>query len=232
MNHLILVTGDKGGVGKSFTSRILIDFLDQAGVGISIFDTDITNSTLFRFYSHGDRVTQLDFENIEALDSLLNDLSLASNKTLLIDCAAGSLGKFSNWMSEIDLLSLKDELKFKISLVFVLSSDKDCVAILKDVEEEFKNDAQYIIVRNQGRGSDFSLYDNSKVRSKLLEKRKCTEINLPKLLEKTAVILDKMNLTVSEAIDHPEIQIADKSRIRVFRRRVKEEVDQGIKEWI
>ena len=50
MKKIILVTGDKGGVGKSFTARIIADYLLDKKVSFRAFDTDKTNATFYRFY--------------------------------------------------------------------------------------------------------------------------------------------------------------------------------------
>ena len=72
---MVLVTGDKGGVGKSFTSRTLLDWYLGEGKKVRAFDTDKTNSTLFRFYQEEGSVQQLDVESPGDLDELVNLLA-------------------------------------------------------------------------------------------------------------------------------------------------------------
>ena len=223
--HWVCVTGDKGGVGKSFTARAIVDFLEDTNQSFKAFDTDRTNATLFRFYP--DHVHCIDVEQPADLDRFLTELS-ESNSTYLMDCAARTLDSMLKWIKDIDLFSIREELGIKITLVFLLGPEKDCVQILSDIVNEFGSNVNYLIVKNLSRGKNFDIYDQSTLRKKLIKELNAREFDLPSLLEKTALQIDRGNIPWSSADRHSSLQIADRQRVKVFRSKVRELLREGL----
>lgn len=229
MARLILVTGDKGGVGKSFFARTLVDWMgEQPDFAFKAFDTDRTNSTLFRF--HPEVSEQLDVSEPSNMDALL-ELLRTQDAVVVVDCAARALDTMIHWMEEIDFLGLKQEMGFQMTLAFLLGPEKDCVQILKDVSQFFTDQVDYILVKNLSRGRSFSLYDGSQTRSTILEKLGGIELELPVLLEKTALELDRKNLAFSIAAKDMALPIADQQRVKIFRRRMSERLQEVARSW-
>lgn len=233
MSRLIAVTGEKGGVGKSFTSRVLVDWYSTEGKKVKAYDTDKTNSTLFRFYQKSQTVNHLDLEDPAALDNLLEELAQAKKEDIfLIDFAAGALHSFQKWMFDVGFLELKQELGIDLTLAFVMGPEKDCISILKYVTDHFKNSVDYVIIKNLSCGSNFEQYDQSNTRKTLIGEYKAVELCLYPLLEKTTLALDQSNLSFSEGMQHPNMQLADRSRIRIFKERMKEQFSKERSKWM
>jgi hypothetical protein len=236
MVRLVLVTGDKGGVGKSFTSRTLLDWYLGQGATVHAFDTDKTNSTLYRFYQMEGAVKQLDVENPADLDELLNLLGRlsegASREVVLLDCAARTLDAFLKWMRDIGFMDLKRDLGFQMTLAFVLGPEKDCITILKDAATQFGGDVDYVVIKNLAKSSNFDLYQGSNTRKLLVEQLGAAEIELPALLEKTTLLLDRHNLGFGQALCHEGIQLADRSRVRIFRERMRASFEGVGQKWM
>lgn len=220
---IYFVTGDKGGVGKSFFSRTFIDYLKSQDLGFSAYDSDATNSTLFRFYP--DDTNHLDTSIVGGLDELVNRLESATHP-LVVDCGSGAMDKITHWMSEIDFRSLQLDLDIRVVLFFILGTDKDSLKILKDMTGYFGSNASYVIVRNLGRGSDFSQYDQSNTREKLLSELHAKEIELTALSEKVSLAIDKKNLTFTQAQSSQELHLADRQRVKLFKLAMKQKIDQ------
>jgi len=231
MNRVVFVTGDKGGVGKSFLSRTLMGWYQTRGTPVHGFDTDKTNSTFYRFFAKDNSVGHLDVDAPESLDQLINLITSGEDKIILIDCAARTMDQLLTWMREIDFLGLKEEYKFQITLAFVMGPEKDCVAILKDIYGSFQNTVDYIVVKNMAKGRAFDIYDNSTVRKELLEKAQAQEMELPALFDRTAMLVDRLNLSFETAINHKDVQIADRQRIKAYSARTKALFDQGVPKW-
>lgn len=225
MKKLILITGDKGGVGKSFVARSVADFLLTEGVSFRAFDTDTTNATFFRFYRSF--VEGLNVEKPQDLDQLLTELS-ESSQLFLMDCAARTLESILSWAKEIDFFTLKNELEIELTLVFVMGPEKDCVEILTDMVQKFGSHTRYLIIKNMSRGRSFEIYDQSALRIKLLEKLNAKEIEFPSLLEKTTIQVDKGNLTWLAAESHPSLQIADRQRVKLYRNAINKILKEGL----
>lgn len=218
MKKLIFITGDKGGVGKSFTSRIIADFLIEGNQTVHLFDTDRANATFFRFYP--EIVNCIDVENTDDLDELLTKIQ-ENDGIFLVDCAARTLEAIQKWAEEVDLFSIQEELELKISVVFLLGPEKDCVQILNDVVVDLKNRVDYVIVKNEGKGKNFQIFENSKLRTRLLDDLNSKEISLPQLTEKTVLVMDQKNITFKAAQEGGSLQIADRQRVKNYRARVR-----------
>lgn len=219
MKKLILITGDKGGVGKSFVTRTVADLLLTEKIEFRAFDTDKTNATFYRFYPQ--YVECLNVAQPQDLDRLLTELS-ESESPFLVDCAARTLESILVWAQGIDFFNLKKDLGIEMTLVFVLGPEKDCVQILRDIVKQFGNHVRYIIVKNLSRGKSFEIYEQSSLKKTLLDEFHAQEIELPALLEKTALQVDQGNLTWSDAVSHSSLQIADRQRVKIYRNKMNE----------
>jgi len=231
MNRIVFVTGDKGGVGKSFLARTLMGWYWARGTAVRGFDTDKTNSTFFRFFAKDNSVGHLDVDAPESLDQLINLVTTEKDKVILIDCAARTMDQLLIWMREIDFLGLQKEYDFNVTLAFVMGPEKDCVAILKDMYAEFQTTVDYFIIKNMAKGRSFDIYDNSIVRKELVETAKAQEIEFPALFDRTAMLVDRLNLSFENAMEHKEVQIADRQRIKTFSTRARNLFDQGVSKW-
>ena len=235
MSRIVFVTGDKGGVGKSFTSRVLLDWYGERGIKIKTFDTDKTNSTLFRFFSSSESdglmLNQLDTDNQGDLDAFLNQVAGSKDEVFVIDCAARTMDRFLVWMKEVGFFELTREHDIKVTLAFVLGPEKDCVAILKDIASEFEKNAEYILIKNEGKGSEFKVYDGSKTRERILKSLSGIEIKIPLLHSKTSLEVDRLSIPFSVAKDSTALGLAERSRVRTFQARAFLELDQAEALW-
>jgi hypothetical protein len=88
---LILSSGDKGGVGKSFILRVAAHNLDRWGLAWRGFDGDARNSHLVRFYGDGSHVQPLVLKTDADFDRLLDQIEQTDlTDHILIDAPAGA----------------------------------------------------------------------------------------------------------------------------------------------
>jgi hypothetical protein len=210
--RLVFVTGDKGGVGKSFTARTLVQRNLDMSQPCHAYDIDPVNPSLHQYYP--ENTIRLDLEEPGALDQIRNDLEF--NSLLLVDCAARSLHELDVWFRELGLLRQRQDLRLAVTFVFVITPDKSCTAIMSEALDMFGHDADYLVVKNLKMGKDFSIYENSKLRKRLLEEYQGKEITLPPLLERTVVLLDRHDLGFNRALVDDRVTVADRSRVRGF----------------
>jgi hypothetical protein len=198
---LILVTGDKGGTGKSTFSRGLLDVLIHHGVKVAAYDGDRRNSQLFRHYrSLEGGVTQLDVMETGGADRLLDDMESGVAPVMLVDLPAGAGAALENFERETGFLEGATELGYKVTLVSVLSPVRDSVNALRVLMEEMGEMPRYVAVKNLHFGSDtqFELFDESKVKQELL-RRDGLILSLPKLFGETYSLVDNKSLTFRQA---------------------------------
>ena len=210
--RIVFVTGDKGGVGKSFTSRALVQYYVDTKQPFHAFDIDPVNPNLAQFYP--DATSQIDIEEEGALDEIRNEVE--KQPLLLVDCAARSLNELDHWFKDLGLIQERSRLHLSFTFVFVITPDKSCTVIMADTLEKFGKEAEYLVVKNHGKGKNFSIYEASKLRTSLRKEHQGQEITLPPLLERTVVHLDSHDIGFGDALAHPEVAVADRSRVLGF----------------
>ena len=159
MAHIHFIGGEKGGVGKSLMSRVLAQYMIDREIPFIGFDTDRSHGALMRFYSGYASPVLVD--NIEALDSIIEAAAEQPERRVLVDLAAQTHDPLVKWMDDAGVLNLADEMEMKIHYWHVMDSGKDSVDLLKKLLDRFGTGLKYVLVRNQIRGNDFSVLEQS-----------------------------------------------------------------------
>jgi hypothetical protein len=159
MAHIHFIGGEKGGVGKSLMSRVLAQYMIDREISFIGFDTDRSHGALMRFYSGYASPVLVD--NIEALDSIIEAAAEQPERRVLVDLAAQTHDPLVKWMDDAGVLNLADEMGMTIHYWHVMDSGKDSVDLLKKLLDRFGTGMKYVLVRNQIRGNDFSVLEQS-----------------------------------------------------------------------
>ncbi len=198
---IVLVTGSKGGTGKSTFSRGLRDILLHQGVSCATYDSDGDNAQLYRFYKEvGAGVSRIDIFTRGGADALIDDLESNGAAVTLVDLPAGSSKALESFESEMGFIDTAKELGYSVTLVSVMSRVKDSVNALRLLMESFEDRVSYLVVKNLffGDPDKFRLFDNSKVRERVLASGGLI-IGMPDLFDDTYDFLDEQNLTFRAA---------------------------------
>ncbi|MDP3821288.1 MAG: mobilization protein [Burkholderiales bacterium] len=159
MAHIHFIGGEKGGVGKSLMSRVLAQYMIDREIPFIGFDTDRSHGALMRFYSGYASPVLVD--NIEALDTIIEAAAEQPERRVLVDLAAQTHDPLVKWMDDAGVLNLADEMGMTIHYWHVMDSGKDSVDLLKKLLDRFGTGVKYVLVRNQIRGNDFSVLEQS-----------------------------------------------------------------------
>lgn len=164
MSSVHFIGGEKGGVGKSVVARTLAQyFIDhkQPFVG---FDTDRSHNSFTRFYA--DYASPVVVDSYEGLDQMLavfeNENSESTPRPhVVVDLAAQTAAPLSRWIKDSDLIALLHSMGIGVYFWHIAEAGKDSVDLLDRLLETYGNDPRYIVVKNEGRGTDFLQLDNS-----------------------------------------------------------------------
>jgi hypothetical protein len=80
---------------------------------------------------------------------------------VLVDLAAQTHDPLTQWMDESGVLDLADVSGLAIHYWHVMDSGKDSVDLLRKLLDRFGHRLQYVLVRNQLRGDDFTQLEQS-----------------------------------------------------------------------
>jgi hypothetical protein len=159
MTNIHLIGGEKGGVGKSMVARIVAQYMIDKELPFLGFDTDRSHGALLRFY--GDYASPVLVDNYEALDTIVESAVDQPGRRILVDLAAQTHDPLVKWMDDAGVVNLADELGLSLNYWHVMDSGKDSVDLLKKLLDRFGTGLRYVLVRNQVRGNDFSVLEQS-----------------------------------------------------------------------
>lgn len=187
MAHIHFIGGEKGGVGKSLTARVLAQYLIDRKIPFLGFDTDRSHGALLRFYAGYASPVVLD--SPQALDVIVEAAAEQPDRRILVDLAAQTQDPLVQWMDDAGVIELAMEMGLAIHYWHVMDAGKDSVDLLGKLLDRFGRSLQYVLVRNQVRGNDFSALEQSGLQARALE------------LGAKVISLKKLNEGVSHKID-------------------------------
>jgi len=155
MAHIHFIGGEKGGVGKSLVSRLVAQYLIDKELPFLGFDTDRSHGALLRFYAGF--ASPVLIGRYEALDSIIEAAVEQPDRRILVDLAAQTHDPLVKWMDESGVLEMAAESGFTVTYWHVMDAGRDSVDLLKKLLDRFGARLNYVLVRNQMRGDDFSM---------------------------------------------------------------------------
>lgn len=157
MPSLHFIGGEKGGVGKSVVARLLAQHSIDSGVPFTGFDTDRSHTTFSRFYAdYASPVVVDTYEGLDQIATVLTDEGADPGHRVVVDLAAQTAAPLARWVHDTDLLGLMAELGITVTFWHVADAGHDSVDLLAKLLATYGQGPNYIVVKNMGRGSDFS----------------------------------------------------------------------------
>jgi hypothetical protein len=165
--RLVLTHGEKGGVGKTTTARVIADYLKSRETTFRAFDAEGATGQFLRF--HPDETAPVDISSAASVSPVLDYLMENGGKRLaVVDLGARSGEDLKGWLYRGGALEEAEAGRLGITLVYVLGGAVDSVGHLKEALSELGRDPSYVMVRNLGVASQFEVYEQSKIREELL----------------------------------------------------------------
>jgi hypothetical protein len=218
VSKIHLVGGEKGGVGKSMMSRLLAQYFIDQQSPFTGFDTDRSHGSLMRFYA--EFASPILVDRYEALDQIIEAAVEQPGQRILVDLAAQTHEPLVKWMDESGVLDMADLSGVALSYWHVMDSGRDSVELLGRLFDHFGQRVNYVLVRNQLRGDDFSQLE----RSGQLERARglgAKVIDLRRLHDSVVQKIDARNASFWQArnganIDGPGLGVMERQRLKMW----------------
>lgn len=196
---VILVGADKGGVGKTTLSRVLLDYFARRNIMFRAFDTEWPRGTLKRFYPSTTEV--VDMSNVAHQMKLLDTLESANVRVSLVDLKAGNLSMVLDVFDRIGVLEAARSGAFGLSLFHVVGP---AISSLEEIGEisKYVKDMDYVVVRNFINETNFFEWDQTTHRKYFAQIPKAQEIDVPKLNEMAYEQVDVASVTFKDFIEN------------------------------
>jgi len=202
MPSLNFIGGEKGGVGKSVAARLLAQYFIDKGQPFTGFDTDRSHTSFTRFYA--DYASPVVVDSYEGLDLIAGEFETPTEdghtRSVIVDLAAQTAAPLSRWIRDSELIGLMAEMGITVNFWHLADAGKDTVDLLGRLLSTYGAGPNYIIVKNLGRGSDFSQLDESAAMQKALDLG-ARVITLAQLHEASMRKMDRQNASFWAAIN-------------------------------
>lgn len=202
MRSLNFIGGEKGGVGKSVTARLLAQYFIDHNRPFVGFDTDRSHASFSRFYADYASPVVIDsFESLDAVATVFEDEAGETvPRSVVVDLAAQTAAPLARWVNDSDLLGLLAEMGVAVNLWHLADAGKESVDLLERLVDTYRSGPNYIVVKNLGRGSDFSLLDASPAMHKA-QALGARVVSLTQLHEASMRKIDRQNASFWSAVN-------------------------------
>lgn len=244
--RLVIVTGDKGGVGKSTFARGLVQTYLDKGQRFIGFDADSSNSQLLRFYGQHCHIEPLDIFKTGNIDQFFDEMKTKANpkpggdgeiiqpeSLFLLELPPQSRRILRKFVEEMTFLETAEKhYNIRVTMVVVISRVIDSINQLIDLHSFCGNQVDYIVVKNLffGEPDEFTRYKNSPEVEKIKEQLKSqkspfSDIKMPELIERSYDYLDENSMTFRQGMEQTDLPSV-KGRVTSWLRTFKEEIEQ------
>ncbi len=159
MASIHFIGGEKGGVGKTVTARVLAQYFIDRGQAFTGFDTDRSHQSFNRFYR--DHASPVLVDSFEGLDLIVSAFEDDPNQHVIVDLAAQTSAPLAKWIADANLLELFADMGVAVNFWHVMDDGRDAVDLLAQLLNTYGPGPNYMVVQNFGRGSNFSLLHGS-----------------------------------------------------------------------
>jgi hypothetical protein len=177
---VVLVGADKGGVGKTTVSRVVLDYFIAHNVPTRAFDTEAPKGTLKRF--HPDITDVVDITSTPGQMKIFDTLSSATSQVTVIDIRAGLLSTTLKALRDIGFLDAARKAQLTFTVFHILGPS---IASLSEIDDTapFMDDAHYILVKNFINNTTFFEWDPGTYDSYFKKIKAAHDVTIPKLNE-------------------------------------------------
>ena len=231
MSSLNFIGGEKGGVGKSVVSRVLAQYLIDKNRPFIGFDTDRSHTSFTRFYA--DYASPVIVDSYEGLDLIVSAFEQgpadSQQQCVIVDLAAQTAAPLTRWIKDSDLFSLLAEMGITVNFWHVADAGSDSVDLLGRLINTFDAGPNYFVVKNQGRGADFSQLEESLALKKAVNLG-ARVVTLAQLHESSMRKIDRQNASFWAAInnrtDPDALGLLERQRVKMWLKKTYDTFDK------
>jgi hypothetical protein len=217
MSTIHFIGGEKGGVGKSVVARLAAQYCIDRAIPFVAVDGDGSHGALLRFYA--DYTRPVDLSTFESADEIMA-LAIEEPRRVLVDLPAQSARFLDAWVEEGGILELAAESDVRVVFWHVIDDGKDALTTLDKLLARYGDRVRYCVVKNLGRGKDFSLFERSATRA-TAERLGAAFLELPELHGPAMQKIDRSDASFWAALNGPAhgpeaLTRMDRQRVKVW----------------
>ena len=203
---LYIITADKGGTGKSFTARVILDGLGEAGIPYTHMECDIGIPDTAKLF--GD-AKGYDIDTTEGWRKLYEDLVQApKDRPVIVTMPGGALHRAETHLPAFlrILPLLSEHLDRPVRTIWAADDKRDVIESMRAFRLATDNKLVIDIVKNEQfcPADQFKLFDNSEER-KILEANGGQIVVLPKVAYRISQVFTNKRLKGDEVVSRLDL---------------------------
>jgi hypothetical protein len=237
-SQIHLVGGRKGGVGKTFLSRHLAEYLTHKQQQFSLVEADITIGDVGRVYGgfEGGKITDAvtislsdDPRKYSEPDVIFQQA--VEKQCVLVNLPAETNDALARWMRSVNLLQLCQEQNIDLYHWFVTDGCYASIRLLAESIEMLDGRLPHIIIRNEGRlnSKSFAYLDREPLYQTIISNPNLVCLrDFPVLGSEEQFFLDKHNLTYEAGVEAfmTDLKWIEAQRVKTFAEQAMEVITQ------
>jgi hypothetical protein len=193
-----MVSGSKGGVGKSIVSMSLIHYLSKRDEKLLLIDADTANPDVGKAYAKTVETVYINLDEKDGWMDLVNRLAVQPDEAVVVNTPARSgvgVKLYGTLLTES-----MQELGRELVTLWVINSQRDSLQLLKEYLDTVGGHTTHVL-RNLYYGPErkFELYNNSKIRATVEAQGKT--FNFPEVADRISDLLHSERLTIDKVIE-------------------------------
>lgn len=228
MPALHLIGGDKGGTGKSFVCRALIQYHLDRGIACSVFDSDRSNPDVMRIYGKDTGCRVAVFSEGERYEDTANALfNAALEQRTICNLPAQIFIAVRQWLENNELLDLAAEAGVTFYQWHISDCGSDSLKLFINSLNYFGDRVPHIFVKNFGMTDDWEPFDDDEQLQKLVADYGVRVIGFPKYVgNRDRNMIDSLSMTFGQAREYEGFGPIQRQRVKTFLRKAYESFDE------
>jgi|GEM_PF-276225 hypothetical protein len=213
-----IIDGEKGGAGKSFFSRAFIEYCASIKYKLAIVDADISNQDIAKTYPGVELAFFSDDDKqAKEADKIFD---MAFKRSVVVNLPAQVYLKVTNWITNNNLTELGKENSIYFVKWFVCTGGVDSVNFFIKSLDDLGESIPHVFVKNLGLCDDWEYVDNMPEFIAAKKKYQFVTMNFPKFPFWERNMIDRLEITFSDALSHPKLKVISKQRVKNFLKEV------------
>jgi hypothetical protein len=193
---IYMIGGSKGGVGKSFVTLALVDYLRRLDVNVALVETDTSNPDVMKAVHDEIECASCDLDDVSGWMDLVNFCDAHRESVIVVNTAARSQTGVAHYGGT--LANALDELARHLVVLWVINRQRDSLELLLKFGATFPRAITHV-VRNSyfGASEKFALYRESNLRKAV--EAQGQSLDFPDLADRVADELRSQRLSIRKA---------------------------------
>lgn len=219
MAKIHLIDGEKGGVGKSFFAKILVEYFLEEKIPYTLIDADQTNPDVQKLYPKGaHRTIFSDVEKKSHHADLIFESAL--KKPVIVNLPAQVSHLVKGWIERSNILEVGSENEVQICKWFICSGGFSSIELFKESVADYQDRIVHVFVKNMGLTDDWQFLEDDSDFKEMRQKysQSLKSIEFAKCNYKERYDLEKLQMTLSDALKSSKFAILPKQRLQNFKK--------------